>query len=94
MVHHVAFKTILAELRRALAAARRYENLRYGRSGHERLAAPDIPRRIFDEFYDFSGGSGTRSNRFEPQCVLHLRGRHIRWRFVWYAGQNRTPMPR
>jgi hypothetical protein len=83
MVQHIAFETIIAELRRALAAARRYENLRYGRSGHERLAVPDIPRRIFDEFYDFPGGFGTRSNSFEPQCVLHLGARRCRPRLIF-----------
>ena len=45
------FSTILAELGRALAAARRHESLRYGRGRQERRAPADIPRQIFEEFY-------------------------------------------
>jgi hypothetical protein len=71
MGQHIAFNTILTELRRAVAAARRYENLRYGRTGHERLAAADIPRRIFEEFYDSPAASECAANRFAPQCVFH-----------------------
>jgi hypothetical protein len=41
--------TILAEYRRALAAAREYEDLRLHRESAVR--GRDIPRRIFDEFY-------------------------------------------
>jgi hypothetical protein len=38
-------------VRRAVAAARRYEDLRYGSRCHEGIAPADIPRRIFEEFY-------------------------------------------
>jgi hypothetical protein len=51
MGQHVGFLAILTEFRRALAAARRYETLRYGRAGQEGLAPADTPLRIFDEFY-------------------------------------------
>ena len=39
------FFTIFAEFGRALAAARRYENLRYGRACRDGLGPADIPRR-------------------------------------------------
>jgi hypothetical protein len=42
---------MIAEFRRANAAARRYEDLRYrsGRAGG--VPTEDIPRRVFEEFY-------------------------------------------
>jgi hypothetical protein len=42
---------VLAEFRRAIAAARRYEDLRYGSGRHEGVAPADVPRRTFEEFY-------------------------------------------
>jgi hypothetical protein len=45
------FSTIFAEFGRALAAARRYENLRHGRGRQQRRAPADLPRQIFEEFY-------------------------------------------
>jgi hypothetical protein len=48
---HLVCLTILTEFGRALAAARRYENLRYGRARHADFAATDIASRIFEEFY-------------------------------------------
>jgi hypothetical protein len=59
MRRHIVFEIIIAEIGRALAAARRYESLKYGRARHEDLAAADIPRRIFEEFYAFPKGLGT-----------------------------------
>jgi pimeloyl-ACP methyl ester carboxylesterase len=44
-------QSLLAEFRWALAAARRYEDLRYGRARQASRAPADIPRRIFAEFY-------------------------------------------
>jgi hypothetical protein len=41
------FVVLLAEFRRASAAARRYDDLRHGRE----VAAADIPRQVFDELY-------------------------------------------
>jgi hypothetical protein len=49
-----AFAFYLTEFGRALAAVRRYENLRYGRTGRDGQA--DIPRQIFEEFYAGQGG--------------------------------------
>jgi len=48
---------MLAEFRRAAAAAQRYEDLRY-RSAH---APADIPPRVFEEFY--SVGEAVESRR-------------------------------
>jgi hypothetical protein len=45
------FLAVLAELGRALAAARRHESLRYGRGRQGGIAPADIPRQIFEEFY-------------------------------------------
>jgi hypothetical protein len=42
---------VLAELRRAVAAARRYEDRRYGSGRPEGMTPADVPRRIFEEFY-------------------------------------------
>lgn len=46
MERHTVIETIVAEFGRALAAARRYENLRYGWTPHEHLSVADIPRQI------------------------------------------------
>ena len=43
------FAIVRAEFRRALAAERRYEKLKYGR--HENPAPSGIARKVFDEFY-------------------------------------------
>ena len=51
MGRHNVFLTILAEFGRALAAARRYENLRCRSARHDGLTSADIPPRIFEEFY-------------------------------------------
>jgi hypothetical protein len=45
------FSTFRTEFRRALAAVRRYEQLKYGRARHENLAPSDIARKVFDELY-------------------------------------------
>ena len=42
---------MFAEFSRAVAAAQRYEDLRYRSGGHGRIAPADIPRQIFEEFY-------------------------------------------
>ena len=45
------FLAIVAELSRALAAARRHDSLRYGRGRQGGIAPADISRQIFEEFY-------------------------------------------
>jgi len=42
---------LLAEFRRASAAARRYDALRYGGARDDGIAGADIARRVFKEFY-------------------------------------------
>jgi hypothetical protein len=42
---------MLAEFRRAAAAAQRYEDLRYRSAGTGRIAPGDLPRQVFEEFY-------------------------------------------
>jgi hypothetical protein len=42
---------MLAEFRRAAAAAQRYDDLRYRSAGTGRIATADFPRRVFEEFY-------------------------------------------
>jgi hypothetical protein len=42
---------LLAEFRRASAAARRYDALRYGSARDDRMAGADIPRQVFEELY-------------------------------------------
>jgi hypothetical protein len=81
MRQHIVFEIILAEFGRALTAALHYESLKYGRARHEVLAAADIPRRIFEEFYAFPEGIGMGSDSSElfphtnPICNSAARGR-------------------
>jgi hypothetical protein len=42
---------MLAEFRRAIAAAQRYDDLRYRSAGRGAIAPADIPRRVFEELY-------------------------------------------
>jgi hypothetical protein len=44
-----ALVVLASEVRRAFAAARRYDGLRNGGARREKTA--DVPRRIFEEFY-------------------------------------------
>lgn len=44
-------RVLLAEFGRARAAARRYHALRYGSARDEGIAAADIARQVFKEFY-------------------------------------------
>jgi hypothetical protein len=55
---------MLAEFGRANAAAQRYEDLRYRSASRESIAAGDIPRRVFEEFY-----SGKAEESRRPQVV-------------------------
>ena len=61
---------ILAEFGRALAAAQRYENLRYGRARQEDFAAPDIASRLFEEFYARRSGSENADRPDKVQRVV------------------------
>ena len=45
------FALVLAEFQRSVAAAQRYEALRYRNACDERVAPTEISRRVFDEFY-------------------------------------------
>jgi hypothetical protein len=42
---------MLAEFTRAIAAAHRYEDLRYRSARRGTIAPDEIPRQIFEEFY-------------------------------------------
>jgi hypothetical protein len=42
---------MLAEFRRAAAAAQRYDDLRYRSAGSGRIAPADLPRQVFEELY-------------------------------------------
>jgi hypothetical protein len=69
---------VLAEFRRGVAAAQRYETLRYCSACDGRLAPADIPRRIFEEFYSSSGGAVNQRPRavvsqFEFRLTTPLR---------------------
>lgn len=56
--------TLARDLGRALAAARCYENLKYGRACRAGLASSDIARRVFEEFY--SDGGDTFDDALAP----------------------------
>ena len=55
------FETVLVELEQALAAARRYDSLRYATIGCDHCARSDIPQRIFEEFYAGGANAGQAS---------------------------------
>jgi hypothetical protein len=42
---------VLSDFRRAVAAAQRYEDMRYRSACPGRAAPTDIPRQVFEEFY-------------------------------------------
>jgi hypothetical protein len=54
---------LLTEFRRGVAAAQRYETLRYRSACDGRVALADIPRRIFEEFYSSGGGGELTMSR-------------------------------
>jgi hypothetical protein len=60
---------LLAELTRAIAAAHRYEDLRYRRARHEGIAPEQIPGQILDEFYSAPEAVEARSpGRHQPDA--------------------------
>jgi hypothetical protein len=61
------FAVVLAEFRRAVAAARRYEHLRYGSCRQEGIAPAEIPRRVFEEFYSSAPPVDARRAEWKPQ---------------------------
>jgi hypothetical protein len=67
---------MFAEFSRAVAAAQRYEDLRYRGGGHERIALADIPRQIFEEFYAVD--ETVESRRPEPRQSDSPAAAHIR----------------
>jgi hypothetical protein len=69
---------VLAEFRRAVAAAQRYTDLRYRSARRGSIVLGDIPRQVFEEFYSSdeaaeSRGSQRASVRFARVANLHLR---------------------
>ena len=65
------FAAVLAEFRRAAAAARRYEDLRYGSGRREDRTAADIPRRVFEEFYSSARPGESRRAERDLQVDWH-----------------------
>jgi hypothetical protein len=61
------FAVLLAEFRRAVAAARRYEDLRCGRGRHKDMAPTEIPRQVFQEFYSDARPVESRRAEVNPQ---------------------------
>jgi hypothetical protein len=57
------FGVILTEFKRARAAARRYDDLRYRSACQEGIAAARLPRRIFEEFYKGSDDAAAVPHR-------------------------------
>jgi hypothetical protein len=69
---------MLAEYRRAAAAAQRYTDLRYRNARRGSIVLSDIPRRVFEEFYSSDEAAESRglqraSVRFARMANLHLR---------------------
>jgi hypothetical protein len=61
------------EFERALAAAHRYDRLRYGPAVHNRPARSEIPKRIFEEFYAAGGEAGQAARTRDPGRFVRLR---------------------
>jgi hypothetical protein len=61
--------TVAAELERAFAAARRYEDLRCGRDRPDGFTTADIPRLIFDEFYGHQAKIGRAVRVSGRRCI-------------------------
>jgi hypothetical protein len=81
MYGFVALETVLVQFEQALAAARRYDSLRYPTPGRDRCARSDIPQRIFEEFYAGKGKAGhvsrTRNERSRMIPSLGLRALRV-----------------
>jgi hypothetical protein len=72
--------TVLAEYRRAIAAVRRYEELKLHREAV--VGRHNIPRRIFEEFYsrmdaDCIGGGDNATKRCENQSSRRFARWHL-----------------
>jgi len=66
-------ESLSEEFERALAAAHRYDRLRYGPAVHNRPARSEIPERIFEEFYAAGGEAGQAARTRNPDRFLRLR---------------------
>jgi hypothetical protein len=62
---------LLAEFRRARAAAQRYQDLRYRSACYGYPGLADIPARIFEEFY--SSGRTVEGDSKPQQCAFPRR---------------------
>jgi hypothetical protein len=70
---------LAGEYRRALAAARRYDELKSGRASIARRQ--DISRQVFEEFYaPIDGKSGLR--QASPFAAVHCGKAVLAWR-IW-----------
>ena len=67
------FEIVLVELGQAFAAAHRYERLRHATTGRDHDARPDIPQRIFEEFYAGRGEIGDASRTRDKSSEMTLR---------------------
>ena len=65
---------MFAEFSRAVAAAQRYEDLRYRSASHGKIAPDDIPRRIFAEFYSVGEAVEARRPEFAGTSTQHREG--------------------
>jgi hypothetical protein len=68
------FAVIVAEFRRAVTAARRYEDLRYGGGRHEGVSPADIPRRVFEEFYSEARAVESRRAQWSSEVARRRSG--------------------
>jgi hypothetical protein len=68
------FAVVLAEFRRAVAAVRRYEDLRYGSGRHKEMTHADLSRRVFQEFYSDAPPVASRRAEVNPQVTWRRSG--------------------
>lgn len=73
MFPFILFKALFAEFGRALAAARRYDSLKFTHAGHGKSTAADIPRHIFEEFYAPQGNAEHAARASDRRRSLHPR---------------------
>ena len=74
------FSTVLVEFWRALAAARRYGDLRYHRACRDGLAPADIARRIFEEFYACRSDADSAPHDVSGRDSIDIDLRLCAWR--------------
>jgi len=83
------------EFRRAMAATRRYEDLRHGSGRHPGIAPADIARRILisKKFYRDSENSAVAPHRYAGRAVRKSSDPATQGRLIFNQGQTHVRAP-